>query len=250
MKTNASSKNTTVLLLVVLVLAVLFALYYYVVLPKQDEVASIESSISTLNTEIAALDTQIAELQAQQTVASGDEFEMRKKLPDNREIDSLLLNIEEIEILTDSRILNINFNNYDALVNASTLQDPNTVVPVEGEEAAATEAAEAVDAAVTATENPEAAETEATTEGQAETPVTTIAAQTLPPSLKLVTFSIEVAAPNYQQLQLFIKEIEKIQRIMRIDTIEFALPGEENAFIADATDVVNATVQVTTFFYE
>lgn len=84
----------------------------------------------------------------------------------------------------------------------------------------------------------------------AHAPVSTIAVETLPPSLKLVTFEVEVASPEYEKLQQFIKEIEKIERVMHIDRISYSLEGEEKVFDAAATDTVTAMVQVTTFYYE
>ncbi|MER2046973.1 MAG: potassium transporter, partial [Solibacillus sp.] len=81
-------------------------------------------------------------------------------------------------------------------------------------------------------------------------PVSTIAVETLPPSLKLVTFNINVAAPNDVNLLQFIEEIEKKERVMRIDIIDFALPGEEDKFTEEASEIVTADIQVTTFYYE
>ncbi len=59
-------------------------------------------------------------------------------------------------------------------------------------------------------------------------------------------------SPDLQHLVHFIKEIEKIERIMHVDIIEFTLPGEENEFAEQPVerDSIEATVQVTTFYYE
>lgn len=65
-----------------------------------------------------------------------------------------------------------------------------------------------------------------------------------------MTFTIDVASPNEVNLLKFIQEIEKIERVMHIDLIDFLLPGEEAKLIEGATDVVAAEVQVTTFYYE
>ena len=65
-----------------------------------------------------------------------------------------------------------------------------------------------------------------------------------------MTFEVGVESPNAENLQQFMKEIEQLERVMHIDTIEYALPGEENTFATDASDIVTATIQVTTFYYE
>lgn len=230
------SKSSPIILLTALILALLFAVYYYVVLPKQDEVESMETSVNSLETEIATLEESITAVKEQQSENKTNEFVLRKKVPETRAIDELLLNIEEIEFVTGSRIQKVEFNNYDSLVSDSGLQDPNEVPEEEKEGQEATQ---------TATE-----ENAETTPKEDSTPVTTIAAESLPGSLKLVTFNMEVASPNYKKMQQFIKEIEKIERIMHIDTIEYELAGEENKFAEDQSDIVVATVQVTTFYYK
>lgn len=235
MNSISSSKNGTLLIVIALAMALLFALYYYVVKPKQDEEQMIRSEINSLHAEIAAIEEVIATNQSQQSQTNVNEFALRKKVPDNREIDELILSIEEMQYVTDSRIQSIDFNNYDALVSSSGLQDPLSAP--ETEEGAATESTESTDQ----TEDTEAPE---------ELPVSTIAVETLPPSLKLVTFNINVAAPTDVNLLQFIEEIEKKERVMRIDIIDFALPGEEDQFTEEASEIVTANIQVTTFYYE
>ena len=235
-----SSKNSGTILIVSLVLALLFAIYYYVLLPKQHEADIVEISVNSLRSEISTLNEQIASIQEEQSHESSNEFALRKKVPDNREIDELLLNIEEIEYVSGSRIQNISFNNYDSLVSASGLTDPNAVTATEENADGQTEASEE-----------QATDTTSETEEQMPTmPVSTIAVESLPTNLKLVTFEVDVASPNYEKLQQFVKEIEQLERVMHIDTIEYALPGEENTYGENASDIVSATIQVTTFYYE
>ena len=74
--------------------------------------------------------------------------------------------------------------------------------------------------------------------------------ESLPPSLKLITFNIDITSPNEVSLIEFIKEIEQIERVMHVDAIDFSFPGEENMFTEDKTEVVSGNVQVTTFYYE
>ena len=232
----SSSKNSGTILLVVLVATLLFAIYYYVLLPKQSEAGMIESSVNSLRSEISTLNEQIASVQESQSNADSNEFALRKKLPNNREIDELLLNIEEIEYVSGSRIQSISFNNYDSLVSASTLTDPNAVTETEENAEGQTEASEE--------------QTSETTEQVTTTPVSTIAVESLPPNLKLITFNVDVESPNHGNVQQFIKEIEKLERVMHIDTVDYDLPGEENTYVEDASDIVEASIQVTTFYYE
>lgn len=254
MNSISSSKNGTLLLVIALAMALLFAVYYYVVKPKEDEAQAIRSEMNSLETEISTLEQSLAGLNAQHSQTDVNEFTLRKKVPANREIDALILAMEEIEYVTGSRVQSIEFNNYDALVSSSGLQDPlYTPEPEEGavaedgsESSETTEATEPVET-TEPTEDTEAVDGEVPAE---ELPVSTIAVETLPPSLKLVTFNINVAAPTDVNLLQFIEEIEKKERVMRIDIIDFALPGEEDQFTEEASEIVTANIQVTTFYYE
>lgn len=254
MNSISSSKNGTLLLVIALAMTLLFAVYYYIVKPKEDEAQTIRSEMNNLETEISSLEQSLAELNTQHLQTDVNEFALRKKVPENREIDALILAMEEIEYVTGSRVQSIEFNNYDALVSSSGLQDPlYTPEPEEGaavgdgsESSETTESTESAD-------DPGQAENTETTDGTAPTeelPISTIAVETLPPSLKLVTFNVNVVAPNNVNLQQFIEEIEKNERVMRIDIIDFALPGEEDQFAEEASEIVTASIQVTTFYYE
>ena len=246
MNSISSSKNGTLLLVIALAMALLFAFYYYFVKPVQDEKQSIHSEISSLKTEISALEGTIATHQTQLSQTSTNEFVLRKKVPASRELDALILSIEETEYLTGSRVQSIEFNNYDALVSSSGLQDP--MASSQTEEGQPTpDGSEQVEPTEPATT--ESAEAESA-EVSESLPVSTIAVETLPTSLKLVTFNINVAAPNDVNLLQFVKEIEKKERVMRIDIIDFALPGEEDKFTEEASEIVTADIQVTTFYYE
>lgn len=247
----SGNKNSALLLLVALIAALLFALYYYIVLPKKDNVDALEGSINTLQTDIVTLQGEIDALEEEATDGNVSNLsEIRQKLPQSREIDQLLLNLEEIEFVSESRITSIGFNSYDALVSEST------IVPLPEEVVEADETSEvqeeSTETAETEEANEENAETEEGTEtGEAaETPVSEIAAQILPPELKLITFNLEIEASEDQNIQLFIQEIENLKRIMHIDSISYTLPGEEGEFMDEGDETIMASIQVTTFYYD
>lgn len=257
---KSSNANSTPIILTALLLAVLCAIYYFVVMPKMDEVSSLESAVATSEANIASLNEQIEQVSSVQDEDAENEFVIRKKLPSKRQLEQLLLNIEEMEYVTGTRITSVSFNNYDALVSGSTLLDPNAP-PVDPNAPAQDPNAPAADTTATdgstqeATTTPENTNGESTDPNSSETavdevPVSSIDVATLPPNLKMVTFNIEVEAPDEQSLIMFLKEIEKLERIMNVETIDFELHGEENTFTPDASKVVATSVQVTTFYYE
>lgn len=231
-----SSKNSAILLLTALVAALLFALYYYLLTPKLEEVEAKERDVSALQQEIATIQEQIAALDTVQQSHGVSMLSLRKKVPQTRAIEGVIRNIEEIEAVTGTRVEAVEFNNYDSLVMDSSIIDPNSPA---NEEQAVT--------AQQPTENSEQADSE---EGDNALPTSTIAKESLPAELKLVTFSIDVVAIDTKAMLEFLKEIEKIERVMKIDTLDITLTGEEAVFEEDADSSIKATVQVTTFYYE
>ncbi|MFJ7735039.1 potassium transporter [Lysinibacillus sp. NPDC097287] len=242
MNSITSSKNSAILLLTALIAAILFAVYSYVLSPKLDEVNAMESTLSTLNQEIKSLQEQITFIDETQQTSLSNSLTLRQKVPQTREIEKVLLAIAEIEAVTGTLVESISFNNYDSLVVDSTITDPNA--PVMDEEVA--QGASATDGNTTDTQQT-GGETVATTD---ELPVSTIAKESLPEQLKLVTFSIDIAALDLQALQDFLQEIEQIERIMKIDTLSISSPGEEEQLQEGADPTVKANVQITTFYYE
>ena len=255
---KTSGANSTPLLLSALIVAVLGALYYFLLMPKMDEVSSMEATVATSEANIASIQQQIDAINSLQNTEVTNEFAVRKKLPENRGIEQLLLNIEEMEYVTGSRISAISFNNYDALVSGSGLADPNAPETDETTQDPNAQTTETTTAATTTESTPaqettnttETTTTESTETETPEVPISSIDVTTLPTNLKMITFNLEVEAPNEKSLLSFLKEIEKLERIMNVESVEFSLPGEENSYSPEASNVVSTTVQVTTFYYE
>ena len=248
MNKASSGKTSQLLIVIVLVATLLFGFYYYIVGPKKDESASAQSKVNSLNTDVKALKTQIAAMEDVSKPKTVDLYALRKKVPQTRAVDQLLLNIEQMEFVVGARVESISFNNYDSLVASSPLQDPNQVA---AEEAAAAEKTDSTNtnAGTDASAKVESAETTEKTATPA-TPVSTISPDQLPPELKMLTLNINVEAPNYESLLRFILEVESLERVVRVDTISYSLPTEQERLSPDFSEVVTATIQVTTFYYE
>lgn len=231
----SGGKNSGLLLVSALVLALLFAIYYYVVQPKKEEVAHAESAVNQLQSDVSSLKEKIAVIEENRSKETVNLFALRQKVPQQRAMKELLLSIEEIEFVAQTRVLSLEFNNYDSLVVESTLEDPNK--PEEKE----------TDQSNSGTEQAVPSEEEST---ESVLPVSSITRETLPAELKMITFNVEIAAPDQTQIEQFLKEIESLERVMRIDAIHYELPGEEAALVEGQLDIVTADIQVTTFYYE
>lgn len=221
-----SNKRTGSLLLVALVVVILGAVYYFVIYPLSEEKNSKEVTISNVRSEVAVLQEQLTTPEVEEE-SEEHTFDLKKKVPLTRDLDKLIRSIEEIELISESKIESVNFNNYDAVVAESAL------VKTQTEEE-------------TNTENTETTDT--TTE--TETPVSPVANIVLPPQLKLITFNISVLTKDYDHLMQFMEELEKTERIVRVDQLSFSLPGEEQFYEMDSVDAISAEIQVTTFFYD
>jgi len=221
-----NSKKSGILLLVLLIASLLFALYYYVILPKKDEVQAKEASIQSLQTEIKNLEQSLASFDEQLEVPMQETLEMQKKVPSVRAVEQVLRDMVEIEEVTGTRMESLTFNNYDEPVADANVGQTNTVAEAE---------------AKVNEENQENTETP---------PISTIAQENIPPELKLVTFTFDIGALTFDSMVTFLKEVEKLERVMKIDTIKMSLPGEKEKLDKEADTIIKATVQITTFYYE
>ncbi|SDM80143.1 hypothetical protein SAMN05518871_102270 [Psychrobacillus sp. OK028] len=216
-----SNKRTGYLLIIALVIVLLGAIYYFLIYPLNEEKTSKETTISIVENEIALLDAEsVAPVEVEEKSVL-----LERKVPIARELDTLLQSIEEVELVSEAKIESIEFNNYDEIVADSSL--------VTSEEQASTESEDVVEG-----------------EQPTETPVSPVAGTPLPPQLKLITFNISVLTKDYDHINTFIKELESIERIKRIDQVEFSMPGEEQGYDDETEEAISAIIQVTTFYYD
>ncbi|MFJ5768470.1 hypothetical protein [Psychrobacillus sp. NPDC093180] len=253
-----SNKRTAFILIVALVVVLLGAVYYFVLQPLKDERASKEISVQVLQGEVAALKEEYSSAQSEED-SSENTFFLKTQVPLTRELNELIRSIEEVELLSDSKILSVEFNNYDGTLEESQLL-PET--PVENEETEAegndvptedttteetNETTEEMTDETTSTETPT---DETTGEASEEPPVSPVSEIVLPEKLKLITFNISILAKNYDQLVLFVEEVENLKRIYRVDQVILSAPGEEQLLDEDQEDDIAATIQLTTFYHD
>lgn len=230
-------------LLVVLLGLIAFLLlgagYYYVIIPKGEARTQKTNSINQLEVENSALENQVATL----SVGSPDEtndFELRNKLPMNRELDNLLHTINEVELMSESQIVSIAFNNYDEEVSQSIFASQKD------EEEADVEAEEKVDVDT----DTEVEDAEVDDEVDETKPVTPIDTELLPDELKLISLNIVLSVLDYDHLLKFLNEVEEVERVIRIDSVNFSKSGEEKMAQENPDERITVSVQLTTFYSE
>ncbi|MBO1911591.1 hypothetical protein J4G37_43225, partial [Microvirga sp. 3-52] len=130
------------------------------------------------------------------------------------------------------------FNNYDAEVS-------QTITTPEIEEST-----EDVDETESADEEKDVETEDEESDVELVKPITPIDISLLPEELKLISLSIELQVLDYDHLLKFLQEIEGIDRVVRIDEVDFYQPGELELAQKDPDKRLDVTVQLTTFFSE
>jgi type IV pilus assembly protein PilO len=216
--------------------------YYYVILPKGEEETRIKYAIQQLKIENSELENQVAVLSAVET-DDANEYDLRKKLPVSRELDKLLHTIQEVELMSESKIVSISFNNYDAEVS-------QTITTPEVEEEKVEESAEEAEETESDDEEKEAESEDEETDVELVKPITPIDISLLPEELKLISLKIDLQVLDYDHLLKFLHEIEGLERVVRIDEVNFYQPGELELAQEEPDKRLDVTVQLTTFFSE
>ncbi len=223
-----SDKKTAYILISALVVVLLGAVYYFVLHPLKNEKESKEVSIEVLQGEVAALKEEYSSSQLQDD-STENAFYLKTQVPLTRELNELIRSIEEVELLSESKILSVEFNNYDGTIEDAQL------LPETSEEN---------------TETEPQSEDVLTDEPSEEPPVSPVAEASLPEKLKLITFNISILTKNYDQLVMFVEEIEHLKRIYRVDQITLLAPGEEQLLDKEAVNNIVAKIQLTTFYHD
>ncbi|MCZ8542135.1 hypothetical protein [Psychrobacillus psychrodurans] len=221
-------KKTAYILISALVVVLLGAVYYFVLHPLKNEKESKEVSIEVLQGEVAALKEEYSSSQLQDD-SSENAFYLKTQVPLTRELNELIRSIEEVELLSESKILSVEFNNYDGTIEDAQL------LPETSEENTETETQ---------------SEGVLTDELSEEPPVSPVAEASLPEKLKLITFNISILTKNYDSLVLFVEEIEHLKRIYRVDQITLSAPGEEQLLDEEVVNDIAAKIQLTTFYHD
>jgi type IV pilus assembly protein PilO len=241
MKQTGENK-VLVALLGLIAFLIVGVVYYYVILPKGEEETRIKYAIQELKIENNELENQVAVLSVIET-DDANEYDLRKKLPVSRELDKLLHTIQEVELMSESKIVSISFNNYDAEVS-------QTITTPEVEEEKAEESAEEADENESEGEETETESEDEETDVELVKPITPIDISLLPEELKLISLKIDLHVLDYDHLLKFLHEIEGLDRVVRIDEVNFYQPGELELAQEEPDKRLDVTVQLTTFFSE
>lgn len=209
-------------LLLVLLFVLLIVVYFVFVSPLSKQLKAAKQNVSNLETEISVLEA--SRNQSKDSLDS-DTLLLEKKVPITPELEDLLLTFQEIELTSDSRIENIEFS-YDGKLpenhSGSGESQENQSNDTNDENVA--------------TENNESEQAN-TRNGNK------------PEFLKVITAKMDVLSPDYDSFQVFLQELEKCERIMRVDKLTFEKPAEKEQ-LEGSGETITFTIEATTFYYK
>ncbi|KIO62193.1 hypothetical protein B4064_1567 [Caldibacillus thermoamylovorans] len=256
-------KRKIVLFIGIILFLLLGLLYFYLIMPLKDDANAAEQNVKQLETEVKTLENRVNQNETDQPENTA---KLEKKMPLSRQLDELILSLQEIEMVSGSQIASINFNNYDGGLTEADGTNENNESTDGTDEATAddtnnnNEATNGTDEATTnetdenqsdeqATEDKNSDDNGSDTNDENEQ-ATDETVTNLPTNVKLITINLSVASPDFEHFQLFLQELEKLERITRVDTLTFTKPAErELLYEKDGSQAVTADVQITTFYY-
>ncbi|WP_368993273.1 hypothetical protein NSQ45_12475 [Caldifermentibacillus hisashii] len=256
-------KRKIVLFIGIILFLLLGLLYFYLIMPLKDDANAAEQNVKQLETEVKALENRLNQNETDQPENTA---KLEKKMPLSRQLDELILSLQEIEMVSGSQIASINFNNYDGgLTEADGTNENNE--STEGTDEATADDTNNNDELTDSKDDPTMNETDENQSDEQATEdkknedngsdtndeneqATNETVTNLPTNVKLITINLSVTSPDFEHFQLFLQELEKLERITRVDTLTFTKPAErELLYEKDGSQAVTADVQITTFYY-
>ncbi|MEN2467096.1 hypothetical protein [Ornithinibacillus sp. JPR2-1] len=212
------------LLLLALLFILLTVVYFFFYLPMDQELKSKENNMELVEKEVSTLQSEVMKLE-EGNQAGVEPYMQAEKLPQDPELEKLILTLQEIEFISDSRIDNINFTYGGSEPLRTDVEDE-----VESES------------------EPENQDEEQEGLEQVES-VMDFANK--PDNVEVISVSMAVNSPDYEHFQLFLNQIEKQERFMTVSSLHFQKPAERELLLeGDSFQTITANVTITTFYYQ
>lgn len=218
----------------VILIGGLFAGEYYLYLqPLKNEVKTIKTQLDT--------EEKLYETMAQRLADSTNQVveqtsALQKRLPVQPFLEQFILDLEKAEVISNSLITNMSFSDGDLNLDEAAQQnltveeqlnaDATTNYEINGKEVFSGE---------------EANQGETQTETQPVAP-------SVPEGMKRITINLSVKSDNYFDMLSFLKVIENLERITKIDSLSFS-GGEEVKSVDAKVEGLTYSLVLSTFYY-
>jgi type IV pilus assembly protein PilO len=227
------NKKSFFLLLGLLFLLLIVA-YFFFYQPKSQEFKKKEGQVEILENDNQVLQIKISNAEHDSGSEVGIEnYLLENKLPLKPEIEELILTLQEIELISDSRFDNISFSYGDT---APQREEEETDIDKEDD-----------------------SQSEEDTDNETQTDTDTADSETfvenainfeeIPENLQVITVSFSVTSPDYEHFQQFINLIENQERFMTVTSMDFQKPAEREIVLDEDAETITSDVNVTTFYF-
>ena len=207
-----------------LLFVLLIVLYFAFISPLLSDLKDERANHIDLQNEIAVLEKQIQQIDEIQEELTQEQLELQKKVPLTRELEEIVLILQDIELQSSSLIELIDFY-YD-----SSLPTPDFSHELDADEVI---------------EGANDAEGEENSDKENQT----IELKEKPESLQVITISMEITSPSYDDFLQLIKEIEQQERIMSVSKLQFEKTSDFT--VNDEQDeLITHKVELMTFYYK
>lgn len=207
-----------------LLFVLLIVLYFAFISPMLSDLKDGRANHIDLQNEIAVLEKQIQQIDETQEELTQEQLELQKKVPLTRELEEIVLILQDIELQSSSLLELIDFY-YD-----SSLPTPDFSHELDADEVI---------------EGANDAEGEENSDKESQT----IELKEKPESLQVITISMEITSPSYDDFLQLIKEIEQQERIMSVSKLQFEKTSDFT--VKDEQDeLITHKVELMTFYYK
>jgi type IV pilus assembly protein PilO len=192
---------------------IVFSFYWFFYQPVAKEREHVENEIKVENKLISALESKMEEIE-QSTFENTSS--LQKKVPVKPFEQKLLIDLEKAEVISGSMIKSIEFTDGEVSL-------PLTSTTAEEDIESTNNAAD--ESAVNKTETVEV----------------------LPSGLKKLTATLSVDTENYFELEKFIAQLERMDRIVEVEQIAFTGPKEIRSY-EDGDETISFILVISTFY--
>ncbi|USK69378.1 LysM peptidoglycan-binding domain-containing protein [Peribacillus asahii] len=204
--TSKTSKLLLFILMMVVVIGGGLYVYFLHFQPLQQKVNELEGAITKEKQELAMID-ETGQSSAKKEIVNTSE--LQQKIPVQPLTDQIVLSFEEAEVASGTLITSLTFQ--------------------EGEE-----------------DEQQSSETEDALGIEKETENTAEGAENLPGGVKQIQAEMTVISPSYKELETFVKEIEQLPRMAKVESLQFAGTQEARELVVEPE---NLSFQVVVSFY-
>jgi type IV pilus assembly protein PilO len=217
------SKKEQVMIAVIFLLltAGLISFYLLTIKPIQATVQELEME---LNQEEAVLATIDASINDKQDKSFQGTMELQKVVPVEPLLEQFLLDLVKAETVSNSFITSMEFGGSNDTDETTNIVE-EYMEEVEETDEENSENTNDTDAAISSTRN-----------------------GTIPEGLKRLTVTLTVESPSYYELEAFIRAIEELKRITKVDELSFS-GNKEIVSTEDEPEKLTYTLTLSTFYY-